>query len=147
MLGHVRSYSPSPIQSLTYTLSNTQQPITKSRTHPGVNTTLVATVARWTVTILWLIAKSFFCLTGMRERVYSISQGSPPLLPTVCKYHMAATCADLWGLWLVPRLTAPLWVTTWAWNPSYRVNGCVPKCVHACVCKKEIQTLVECGFR
>lgn len=144
MRGHVHSLSYSVS---TWTLCNTQQALTKPCIYPGANTTAVATIARWTVTILWLIAKSFFCLAGMRERVYSFCQGSPPLLPTVCKYHMAAAGADLWGLWLVPPLTAPLWVTTWAWNSGYREYGCVPKCVRACVCKKAMQTLVECRFR
>lgn len=44
--------------------------------------------------------------SGIKEEDVVYKQGVP-ILPTVSTHHMAPACADLWGLRLVPHLTAP----------------------------------------
>lgn len=92
---------------------------------------------RWTVMISWLIASSylFLSLWDKREGVVYKQGGPLPHSPqpahiTWLRLVRISVVCD-WSL----ASQLPLGVTTWAWNPSYRVYGCVPD-VSVRVCGK-----------
>lgn len=70
--------------------------------------------------------------SGIKEEDVVYKRGVP-ILPTVSTHHMASACADLWGLRLVPRLTAPHESNNVSLKPKLQS---VHKCVHACACQK-----------
>ncbi len=91
MPGHVLSYSSS------YTVRNTQPPMTKPRTRHRVDTAvqiLVTTTAeRQGVVISWLIANSFLLLSvsGIKEEGVVCKPGFPS--PTSHSHHVSHGCS------------------------------------------------------
>lgn len=94
-----------------------------------------------------------FCLSfsGTREGGgLSVRAGaSPPLLTAASTHHMAAACADLRGLRLVPRLTAPQGSDNVSSKPKLQsvwlgAQACTGWCLPKKAMKKPSMNSVSC---